>query len=165
MNLIATIKQSLKRNVFASVLVLILLTVLPFTVWQLQKLSQFSAQGADFSLVPYPELEWSAPKDYTVSVILNSQTPEESLLLSKGMAVTTETDKIISPAIYSFYDKLLISKQFTQIKKTGSPESDTHWVASYTHEGNFCQIQFYPTPYKEGSYTILLFFGDYNAAK
>jgi hypothetical protein len=163
MKIISIIPRQLKKNMFASIAVVLLLAAVPFTVFQLQKLSKFSAKGAEFSLVPYPGLEWTAPKDYTVSVTLKSQTPDESIFLSHGMSVTATSEENISQALYSFYDKLLSSKQFTQIKKTGSPESDTHWVASYVHEGNFSQIQFYPTPYKEGSYTILLFFGDYNA--
>ncbi len=160
MNAFILIKNQLRHNAFVLTAIFVFLAALPFTVFELQKLNQFRARGADFSLVPYPGLEWSQPKDYTISVITNPQTPDESLFISKGMAVAAETNTNISPAVFSFYDKLLISKEFVRTKLTGDPDNSQHWVATYNHEGNLCQVQFYPTPYKEGTYTILLYFGN-----
>lgn len=138
-----------------------ILTAIPFTVWQAQKLTSFQSRGSDFSLVPYPGLTWSEPENYTVSVLLNAQTPFEKMVKANGMAVTSQTSENISESVFNFYNTLLTSKGFKLIKVIGNPQDSSNWVASYMNEGNYSEVQYYKTPYNEESSTVLLFFGTF----
>lgn len=138
---------------------LILVAAIPIGVTLVRRASTFQAQGSDFSLVPYPNVTWSETKPYTISVLINPQTPDETIVISQGQAVAGQTEANVSNEVYFFYDKLLTSKNFTQIKVTGDPTSDNTWVATYQLGENVCEIQYYPTPYASGTYTILVFLG------
>lgn len=137
----------------------LILVAIPITVSQSNTPSNFQTSASDFSITPYPGLTWTAPKDYSVSVIMEEGTANERVMLSKGMAVTTTTKENISESVYIFYNEILRSKGFELKKITGSPKFDSSWVANYISEGNYCEVQYYRTPHDETSHTILLFFG------
>lgn len=150
----------LKKYLFPVIGLTIVLSALPFSVWQISQVQQTKTEASSFFLIPYPGLSWSVPKPYNVSFLRYPKTADEIISFSDGQAVTAETEKDISNEIYFFYNQLLTSKGYAQIQLTGNPTEKKQWVASYELEGNICQLQYYDTPYVHGHHTVLLFFGN-----
>jgi hypothetical protein len=153
-------KTIFKQYAFPLIGLIVLLTALPVSIWQISKVANVGAEASSFTLIPYPGLSWSEPKQYTVSFLRNPQSSEETIVSSTGAMVTAISDKNISSESYFFYNQLLTSKGYSLLKITGDPNADTTWAATYESEGNICQIQYYPTPYSKDTFTLLLFFGN-----
>lgn len=153
------IKSFIKRNIFTTFVILVIGSTLPIIVWQVGKINSYTTSASDFSLKPYPGLAWTAPIPYKTAFLQNEGTPEESLYYANGYMVTSLFEYNLSQELYSFYDTLLTSKGFVQIQTTGEPKSDLTWTASYMLEKSIAQIQYFPTPYTQNSFTFMLFFG------
>lgn len=154
------IQHQVRQYIFPIIGLMLILSALPFSVWQITKKKVLTTEASSFQLVPYPGILWSPPKNYTVSFVKNAQTQSEEIFYSNGQSVTAETNKNISNEVYFFYKQLLISKGYSEIRISGNPQTDTNWVATYESDNNICQLQYYPTPYEKEKYTVLLFFGN-----
>lgn len=153
----------IKHNAFGIVALLLIMSALPVSILQIGKVTGYKASASHVTLVPYPGLSWDTPHEYTTTYLQEEGTPEEELKYTKGEVVTSVTRQNLSKEIYSFYETLLTSKGFSEVQRTGNPglgDEKSYWTITYQNDYDVCQIQYYPTPYSQDSYTVQLFFGN-----
>lgn len=152
--------QHLTRgSVLTLVVVSALFGAVPLFVYEAQELPNSQTGSATLVLKQFPGLEWSKPSPEQVSVVLGEKTEKERLVLATGQKSSAISTTPISKETFAFYDKEFKSKGFFQEELVGDPTSDIYWVAHYHKDQQYTEIEYYPTPYKTNSFTIVLFFG------
>ncbi len=152
----------LSKSLVISLIVLgVLLGTIPVFVREAKEADPNSEveASATLRLKQYPGLDWSNPNKEKVSVLSNEGTEQEVLSLAigeKSVAVTTDH---IPTEIAKFYEAQFKSRGLTQTKSYGDPSKDDYWVKIFQKESQYAEIEYYPTPYKNDSFTIVLFFG------
>lgn len=109
------------------------------------------------SIPQFPDLVWSTPKSHSIDTVLYPNTENEMLVAVDGNSIETETQTEL--ATYVFYDEFIRSQGYAQIDTNGKPYMDRNWTVSYMKGSSYFEIQYYPTPYKTDSNTLLLFSG------
>ncbi len=148
-----------KRTLLGIIILGILLGTLPLLVHEVQEPISQQTQAATLVLKQFPGLEWTKPNQEKVSVLLDEGTENEGLVLAIGQKSSAISTTPISEEVFNFYDKEFKLKDFPKVTLVGNPKSDNYWVAHYHKGQQYAEIEYYPTPYKTGSFTVVLFFG------
>lgn len=148
-----------KTTVLAIIVVTILFGTIPITVLEVNKIRNFTAKAATLTINPYPKLVWSAPKTVTFNVLLNEKTEKETIAVAKGEQTYAQAGNDTSAELFQYYNHEILGKNFQRIKLINNPQKDPYWVAGYKKDNNYFEVQYYPTPYDQWTYTSLVFFG------
>lgn len=152
--------KHLKRGSMIGIIVLsFLLGTLPVLVHEVQNPPTNQVQAATLALKQFPGLDWTTPSQENVSVLLGEKTDKERLVLATGQKSSAISTTDISVDIYNFYDKDIKLKGFSRDSLVRDPENSKYWVAHYHKGQEYAEVEYYPTPYKTDSFTIVLFFG------
>ena len=152
--------KHLKKGTMIGIIILsFLLGTLPLLVYEAQNPPAKQVQAALLSLKQFPGLDWAKPNYEQVSVLLDEKTEKERLVLAVGQKSIAISTTPISREIFAFYDKEFKLKGFSQETLVGEPIRDKFWVAHYHKGQQYAELEYYPTPYKTDSFTIILFFG------
>lgn len=145
-------KQSLRLPLFL-VCAIVFLAVISFFFVKSRK------NEHPYSIPLMTSLSWDEPKESSVYALLYPGSEKEEILFTPGVTRTSPIEKQNSQSYFNFYNDELTNRGFFPITKTGSPENDKYWVASYQKGVFYIEIQYYPTPYAENSYTASVFSG------
>lgn len=148
-----------KSAVIAIVIITLILGTIPIIVLEVGKIRADEAKAATLTIKPYPSLAWSDPKAANFEILLNEQTSDEKLVLTRGEQSLAISQTDIADQVASYYDKLLVGQGFKTIKTINSPSVNKYWVVGYQKDNNYFEVQYYPTPGEPSTFTTLVFFG------
>lgn len=153
-------KEHLKRGTMIGVIILsFLLGTLPLLVHEVQNPTTPQAEAATLALKQFPGLAWTKPNQEQVSVLLNEKTDKESLTLATGQKSSAISTTDVSKEVFAYFQTQLLDKGFAKVRVVNDPKKDKYWVADYRKDLEYAEIEYYPTPYKTNSFTVVLFFG------
>lgn len=110
--------------------------------------------------VPYMDsLSWDNPTESSVYALINPDTDEEDVIFTPGTTRTAVIENSKADSFFDYYKNALIKEGFTQVSDTSSPQTDRYRVISYQKGRQWVELQFYPTPYHEDTFTISVFSG------
>lgn len=140
-------------------LVGVMLGSTPLLVYRSANPENPQIEASTIELKQFPGLVWSTPSKETVSVLLKSSGDEQELGLAEGEKSSAVSEVSNGSEIAAFYRKQFLDKGFTETKAIGDPNTEKYWVNIYRQNSQYAEVEYYPTPYQQDSYTIVVFYG------